>query len=162
MCVCFRLISLLCLFVASIFPMSGAEAIPLEADSLTRTEVRIARGETAIGGLCLMKRTSEEIRGSVINQFGIRAFDFVYHCSSRKVTLKNLVAFLDKWYIRRTLKGDLSFLFSADVPADGLLRVKRRELRVGSDSVELRNLRRQITYTFTFLKTDDTSHEVIE
>lgn len=147
---CLRLISLTVLLWAAVVPASAA-ALTVGSDSLTRTAVRIERGRMSVTGLCLMKRTGDSICGTVVNEFGIKAFDFVVVEGKKRATLQNVVAFLDKWYIRKTLAADFGFLFSADL-TDGKAETRRRALSSDGQTTVLRNKRRNITYTFTHLK----------
>ena len=64
-----------------------------------------------ITGICMMSQSADHgIMGTVISEFGMKAFDFIY--DNGKVQLLNIVAFLDKWYIRKVLKKDLAFILS--------------------------------------------------
>ena len=40
-------------------------------------------------------------------EFGITALEFTYQPQTKKVELIEVIAMLDKWYIRRVLKSDL-------------------------------------------------------
>ena len=50
----------------------------------------------AIGGLCILKHDGDKILGSVVNEFGIKAFDFTFFTESQKVRLHHVVEFMDK------------------------------------------------------------------
>ena len=115
-----RLISLLLLFFQ--LPCLAQEEIVLTDSVVVDTvvtdtaEVRqynllLEAGPHQISGVCLMKMVSPtEVIGTVINEFGLTAFDFEYN--GKKTKLSNLPPFLDKWYIRKVLQGDMSFFFS--------------------------------------------------
>ena len=103
-----RLISLLLLFCQ----------LPCQADSIATDSAAIrqynlllqVRGND-LSGICVMKMVSPtEMVGTVINEFGLTAFDFEY--KEGKTKLSNLPPFLDKWYIRKILRKDLSFFFA--------------------------------------------------
>lgn len=60
-----------------------------------------------ITGICVINKTNDSnLVGTVINEFGMKAFDFVY--SNGKIKLINIISFLDKWYIRKVLKKILA------------------------------------------------------
>jgi hypothetical protein len=65
-----------------------------------------------ISGLCVIKKFDEELKGSVINEFGAKIFDFVVN--ETKCKLQDVNPSLDKDYIRRTIEDDLYFLIEAD------------------------------------------------
>ena len=62
--------------------------------------------------LCVMElKADSSIVGTVVNEFGMKAFDFSFVNGKAKVF--NVIAFLDKWYIRKILRRDLRQLFHA-------------------------------------------------
>lgn len=99
----------------------------------------------AIGGLCILKHDGEKILGSVVNEFGIKAFDFTFFTESQKVRLHHVVDFMDKWYICKVIRKDLAFLFSA---RESLENRNRKVLFHDDGSVQLENKRYQIIYKF--------------
>ena len=101
-----------------------------------------------ISGICLMKMISEkEVIGTVINEFGLTAFDFDY--KDGKTQLSNLPPILDKWYIRRILKKDLSFFFSYLLLGKDLRKSSRQISFSPDGEITLVNLRFKIKYKFT-------------
>ena len=82
-------------------------------------------------GICVVKRTDAGIVGSVVNEFGLHAFDMVE--KGRKLKVKNVMSMMDKWYIRRVLKKDLVQLM----------------LRLQQGQYCYKNERQHITYQFT-------------
>ena len=101
-----------------------------------------------ISGICVMKMISAtEVIGTVINEFGLTAFDFEY--KDGETQLSNLPPILDRWYIRRILKEDLSFFFS-NLSLGQDLRKRSREITFLPDGeIILENHRFKIKYTFT-------------
>ncbi|MDR3268748.1 MAG: hypothetical protein LBT83_06745 [Tannerella sp.] len=77
-------------------------------------QVKIRVQDKQITGICLLKKSEDGWRGTLINEFGAKAFDFVI--SQRKCELLNTISFMDKWYIRKTIAADLYFLFEIDNP----------------------------------------------
>lgn len=140
-----RLISLLLLFYQ----------LPCHADSIATDSAAIrqynlllqVRGND-LSGICVMKMVSPtEMVGTVINEFGLTAFDFEY--KEGKTKLSNLPPFLDKWYIRKILRKDLSFFF-ANFLLQQNTKKRSRELIFSPDGeIILTNDRIKIKYTFT-------------
>ena len=140
-----RLISLLLLFCQ----------LPCQADSIATDSAAIrqynlllqVRGND-LSGICVMKMVSPtEMVGTVINEFGLTAFDFDY--KEGKTKLSNLPPFLDKWYIRKILRKDLSFFF-ANFLLQQNTKKRSRELIFSPDGeIILTNDRFKIKYTFT-------------
>lgn len=115
--------------------------------------------DNIITGLCILKKNDNEWRGSLINELGAKAFDFII--TDDKCMLLNVISLMDKWYIKKTVAADLHFLFNVDNPkASFQKRVKRfrqeeikwvdyrkKQLTVMSDgAVRLVNKRRNLQY----------------
>lgn len=66
-----------------------------------------------VSGLCILANNDGEVAGSVFNEFGISMFDFTYNPQTEKAKLVSTAAMLDKWYIRRVLRKDISLLMQA-------------------------------------------------
>lgn len=87
--------------------------------------------------ICVIDTVSDgNLVGTVINEFGAKAFDFTY--TNGKVKVLNVVAFLDKWYIRRVLRRDLKHILPTLTP-----------------DKESYYKRRWISYTFTPMTSDN-------
>ena len=117
------------------------------------TEIRqynllLEAGPHQISGICVMKMVSPtEVIGTVINEFGLTAFDFEYN--GKKTKLSNLPPFLDKWYIRKVLQADLSF-FLSKLPLQRNVRRRSRQITFSPDGeINMINIRFKIKYTFT-------------
>ena len=101
-----------------------------------------------IAGICLMNKSADNsIMGTVINEFGMKAFDFIY--DNGKIQLLNIVAFLDKWYIRKVLKKDLAFILSQIDKGVDFEKKPRKILFKPNGEVEVINSRYKIYYSFT-------------
>lgn len=101
--------------------------------------------------LCMLKNDDDFVKGSVINEFGVKAFDFEFNKAKRKCKLLNVMPFLNKWYIKRVIRQDLAFLLTSTSPQEN----SRRSISKTSEGeVVLRNLRQRLTYTFTPLHND--------
>jgi hypothetical protein len=83
-------------------------------DQKNSYRVTIKMKDKQLSGICLLKKVGDEWRGSLVSEFGAKAFDFTV--TSRKCKLQNVVSSLDKWYIRKTVVSDLYCLFAVDHP----------------------------------------------
>ena len=99
-----RLISLLLLFCQ--LPCQ-ADSIATDSASIRQYNLLLQVRGNDLSGICVMKMVSPtEMVGTVINEFGLTAFDFEY--KEGKTKLSNLPPFLDKWYIRKILRKNLT------------------------------------------------------
>lgn len=88
---------LLCLFSAT---------LNIKAQEAKMT-VEITFNKGYITGLCLLNTENDTTYGTIMNEFGIKVFDFVYREPSKKIKLLHLMPMLNKWYIKRVLKKDM-------------------------------------------------------
>lgn len=96
----------------------------------------------SLSGVCLIRMSGADGVMSVMNEFGIKAFDAVYTAKKDKVKLRNVVGMLDKWYIRKVIAKDMSYLFNPKKKIS-----KRRAMEHEADgSILLTNKRFKITY----------------
>ena len=134
---------------------------------LNRYQVSIQVGGNQITGICMLKKDDNSWRGTLINEFGVKAFDFIV--TPKKCELLNTLSLLNKWYIRRTIADDLHFLFEIDNPdvsfqkktvrlvdeQDGSLTIrykkKKSVTRMPDNKLELRNLKRSIVYSLNVI-----------
>jgi len=115
---------------------------------------------TGFTGMLIIHRNGNKIAGSLINEFGFSAFDFVYHPETNKIKLVNITGFLDKWYIRRVLRTDLAYCL-------GSLFNKQSDKRKGytiesaaNGTTRIVNNKHKLAYSFSPLQsyeTDETS-----
>ena len=106
--------------------------------------MRIKTGQAEVTGVLIIKYIDDQWRGSLMNEFGVKAFDFAI--SKGKCSLLNVIPFLDKWYIRRTVESDFTFLFR-DAP-HGKMRKNKQLIRINDNAFMLRNEKRNIEYQF--------------
>lgn len=119
-----------------------------------RSEITFRGNE--LTGLCVLRETETACTGALVNEFGVKALDFVFDKRSEKVKLHNVIFFLDKWYIRRVVRADLAVMLralSAD-DAAGKPAGKRELLLTPQGEVRLTNLKYHISYHLTPLETD--------
>jgi uncharacterized protein YceK len=130
-------------------------------ESKNSYHVTIQTKRTAVSGICVLKKSGGEWRGTVMNEFGAKAFDFAV--TPRGCRLQNVFPALDKWYIRKTVAADLHFLFEVDnTEATFQKHTLRREdtealavgygkhkllLRLPDGTVTMTNLRHSIHYS---------------
>ena len=69
------------------------------------TTIELSKGY--LSGITMMVREADVYHGVLFNEFGITALEFTYQPQIKKVELIEVIAMLDKWYIRRVLKNDL-------------------------------------------------------
>ena len=136
-------------------------------EQLNRYQVDIQVRGNHITGLCMLKKNDEGWRGTVINEFGVKAFDFIV--TTQQCKLLNMISMLNKWYIRQTIADDLHFLFEIDNPEaafqqqttrvlqpDGTLTVafkrKKSITRNADNSLILNNLKQKIVYFLNVIK----------
>ena len=56
-----------------------------------------------LSGISVIKRETLCYRGVLFNEFGITALEFTYDPYKKKIRFAQLIAMLNKWYIRRLL-----------------------------------------------------------
>ena len=107
------LISILLLSLASLTVQAQDSLIVQQAplsDSIgckTRYATTIELSKGYLSGITIMVREADVYHGVLFNEFGITALEFTYQPQPKKVELIEVIAMLDKWYIRRVLKNDL-------------------------------------------------------
>ena len=134
--------------------------LPQLRDSLQRNDYRItiSRGEMNISGIWVVRQINGTWRGTIMNEFGLKMFDFI--CTERKCELQNVNTFADKWYIRRTIAGDIHFILEIDNQKgrsvnrsfhnDTLTITQRNKTlqRFANGEMVMTNKKRNLTYTF--------------
>ena len=83
----------------SLFPAGDGEKTKLNA--------MIEMPHGYISGICMLLRDGCLVKGSLFNEFGISALDFIYDTEKDKVKITGAISFIDKWYIKRVLRKDL-------------------------------------------------------
>lgn len=107
---------------------------PFDGDESTRYTVAITFENASFSGICVVKNIGTQIAGTIVNEFGIRAFDFTMSQDRRRVKLLNVMKPLDKCLIRKAIARDLKRLFNATttdgyVSVDGEKIIMRRPSR---------------------------------
>ena len=131
-----RLFLLICLLFNSLLQNSAVaqdkNLLPLHEGECIRYDAYIEMPHAYISGICILLNDEQIIKGSLINEFGITAIDFIYYPKKEKVKLCSVFAAMDKWYIHRVLRKDLVQLLQC--------------LKQGE--TQYINKRRNITYNF--------------
>ena len=129
---------------------------PAAMTATQRYAVTIDMGRASLTGVMVMHRDADEVRGSMVNEFGVSAIDFIYDGARDRVRLCHVVPFMDKWYIRRVLRRDLRFclyvLYDKVYGRRHVYTVKQ-----DGDTVSITNPRYGITYAFAPLNTEETN-----
>ncbi len=124
--------------------MAQAQGYYPTQDTVTvRCQAMIEMDKGYMSGVCILKRDGNVVHGSVFNEFGISAMSFTFDEARGKVKLHSIISMLDKWYIRRTIKGDIARWM--------------KELQAGGDTYV--NQRRHITYRLSPLAQETTVEE---
>ena len=101
-----------------------------------------------LSGVCIIRTEGENGVMSVINEFGIKAFDAVYTGKKNRVKLKNVIPPLNRWYVRKVIAKDMSFLFNPDKKLSRHRSLSREE----NGSIVLSNKRFNIVYNLQPIK----------
>ena len=118
---------------------------------VNRYEFGMDMGKAAISGIMISRVCGDEIRGCIVNEFGVSAVDFIYSKKKRKMKLTSVARFLDKWYIKRVLRADLGFCLHVlyDIPYDDM---SGYWVDTEGDSVTVIETKRKFRYTFAPLE----------
>ncbi|MDR2389651.1 MAG: hypothetical protein LBD89_07695 [Tannerellaceae bacterium] len=137
---CLRLLSSCASLSSPLLPL------PFYGEETTaRYRVHIQSRRTNLSGILVAKSRGDEWRGSLVNEFGVKAFDFAL--DKQKCRLFHTVSFLNKWYIRKIIANDLLFFFRATQQGKG--KMKEKTLTIQSDGIiRIRNERHKIEYIF--------------
>ena len=105
-----------------------------EGEESTRYTVAITFKNASFSGICVAKRMDGIIAGTIVNEFGIRAFDFKMSENRHRVNLLSVMKPLDKCLIRKTIARDLKRLFNSStadeyITVDGAKVIMRRPNR---------------------------------
>lgn len=115
---------------------------------LVRYTFQIERSNSVVSGILITTENNEEIRGSMINEFGVSALDFIYTKKKEKIKIFNVINFLNKWYIKRVLKNDIKYCLHIlyDVPTKGN---SNYEVEKSQEQTSIINNKWHLKYTFT-------------
>lgn len=104
-----------------------------------------------VTGICMMNQDPlGHIVGTMVNEFGIKAFDFTYADGKAKVF--NVIGPLDKWYIRKVLRDDFSFILANFEQGRDVVQKKRKMSVTPSGDMIVDDNKYRIRYTFTSMQ----------
>ena len=83
------------------------DQLPLQdsIDSKTRYATTIEISKGYLSGISVLVREADVYRGVLFNEFGITALEFTYDPQKKKIKLEQVIAMLDKWYIRCVMEN---------------------------------------------------------
>ena len=133
--------------------LSPIHATQIENDSVASKEYNLlmqVRGRE-VTALCIMNMEADDhIVGTVINEFGVKVFDFTF--INGKTQILNVIGPLDRWYIRKVLRGDFTFILSNIGRGENAVKKKRRLDIMPNGDISVSNERFNIHYLFTPIK----------
>ena len=135
------------------------ENVPSQDDcERSRYTFQIETSKAVVTGIMILKETSNEIVGSMVNEFGVSAIDFIYFKNNNSIKLLNVVSFLNKWYIKVVLKKDLrlSIQLIKSLPHKN---PKKYKFYQTDDSLSVFNIKRKIKYTFNVMESELPAYE---
>jgi len=128
---------------------------------VNRYRIAISKDNMNISGIWMVRYMDETLRGTIVNEFGLKMFDFT--CTAGACKLINVTPMIDKWHIRRTIARDVQFMLEIDNPAfkagqradrsqsdDTLTVVYRKRMlqRMPNGEMKMQNRRHNLTYSF--------------
>ncbi|GHV55368.1 hypothetical protein FACS1894181_19070 [Bacteroidia bacterium] len=122
----------------------GKAHAPLHLEQAPRYRVQINTPKGGFSGILILRLAENEWRGSLVNEFGFKAFDLA--STPRRCELRNVMPFMNKWYIRMTLRDDFAYLLwkgNEGIPVSG-----KRIDRMPNGAFTLTNTKRHIEYIF--------------
>ncbi|MCM1337218.1 MAG: hypothetical protein NC187_02540 [Candidatus Amulumruptor caecigallinarius] len=145
---------MLSLSIAGTSHAIAPEAAPDDTAATRRYAFDISVGSGHLSGIMLARDLGTEIAGTLVNEFGITALSFIRPADTGKMELRDPAPFLDKWYIRRVLRNDLSHCL--DILYSTPCRGKHSNLstHISADTVTVTNPSHHITYSFHPLDAD--------
>lgn len=118
-------------------------------EGVNRYRINIALPRADLSGILAFRQAEDgTVVGTLINEFGVRAFDFI--SDARRTRLSNTVPMMDKWYIRRAIAADIGFILHCDDMATAA-KGSRTIRRNGDGSITMRNERSKICYEISYM-----------
>lgn len=142
--------------------LSANEVIsPMQVQSHQKYTFLIENPNGFVSGILLISEDDKSINGSMINEFGVSAISFSYSKEKQKVKLLNVISFLNKWFIKQTLKRDIRFFLHAlcDIP---FKRKHNYKIIHTNDSVMIVNNKNNLKYSFSPLTISENKDDTEE
>lgn len=146
--ICLLCISLLC-SVSQVF----ADDYLLSLGGRQEYMVTISARGAELSGICIIRTDEGGSRGTIMNEFGVNALDFTLSADRKKVRLQHVVAMMDKWYVKRVVRKDLQYLFSATMSPQ--TKGRRTVVRTADGSVTLENEKYKLKYSLKPINRQD-------
>ena len=167
----FCILSVLLVGCVSVTPTVKRNATAIQSDAIVwkpefrsdslinRYRVTLKTPDNSITGIFNLKKNGNEWRGTLINEMGVRVFNFIL--TDEKCELLDVISMMDKWYIKKTIAADLYYLLNVDNPKASfrkqlerfeqggnlVVNNKKKQIIVGPDgSVLLMNNRYKLRY----------------
>ncbi|WP_301869041.1 hypothetical protein [Bacteroides caecimuris] len=143
-------LSLLFLSLLISFLGAAAQEVDVRVDTLSPRrcvfDIQMEKGH--LSGILISQNQEDAIIGTMVNEFGITALSFIYAKSSEKIKFENVIGFLNKWYIKRVLKGDIKYCLHV---LYGMPTKENKNYQVSQESamVTITNKKRKISYSFS-------------
>lgn len=131
----------------------------LELSSRSRYAFDLQTEKASVSGILILNSEDREVKGAMINEFGVTVLAFSYDRKKDTVKLNDVVSFLDKWYIKMVLKNDLKIMIHTlfNIPFRKI--PKGYDIKKDDDFYVIYNLKRKLTYTFSPLLTENNEIE---
>ncbi len=122
-----------------------------QTQSLDKYAISVNIDNSTISGILVTRCLTDTIMGSIVNDFGISAIDFVYKPSTDDMKLTHIISFINKWYIKKVLASDLKFGIHIlyDIP---YIKKHKYVVEQTNDTTTITNTQRHITYHYSPIK----------
>ena len=109
-----RRLGLICLLFVNLFlegtTIQAQNTFPSEKGERVRYNAYIEMPRVYLSGVSIIMNDDGIIKGTLFNEFGVTAIEFMYLPSKNKVKIMHVVKMFDKWYIKRVMRKDLAQL----------------------------------------------------
>ena len=82
-----------------------------------------------ISGLLIMQYAESDIKAAMVNDFGVSLMEFTYQPQKQKVKLHYVMAAMNKWYIKRTLRSDIKQIINMIQQGDTVYVNEKRNIQ---------------------------------
>lgn len=146
-----------CLLLISILLCTGYQmqandcpyVMPIDNEQMAQYRVHLQFRDASFDGICVVKVIDNEIKGIIVNDFGVRAFGFTVSLNRKKVKLHDVMPMINHWYVKRVIKQDLKVLFNATTCDESKQKKNSTYLIADKEGqIKLINSKRKIEYIF--------------
>ncbi len=82
-----------------------------------------------VSGLLIMQYDEPDIKAVLVNEFGVSFMEFTYQPRKQKVKLHYVMASMNKWYIKRTLRSDIKNIINKMQQGDTVYVNSKRNIQ---------------------------------